>query len=90
MYNVINLVNSKYMNDLNKKILILDCQTTGMHPKNGFIFQLGWCTYDSESLCPPLIHKRFLQFQYEVISHIDTTINIWLKLKNLIHPIICF
>ncbi|MBN9231983.1 MAG: excinuclease ABC subunit C [Legionella sp. 40-6] len=29
-----------------KKILILDCQTTGMHPSTGHLLQLGWCVME--------------------------------------------
>ena len=25
-----------------KKILIVDCQTTGMHPSTGYLLQIGW------------------------------------------------
>lgn len=49
------------MADLNKPILIVDCQTSAMHPNNGFIIQLGWCLYNSESAYHPLIEKRLLQ-----------------------------
>lgn len=49
------------MTSIHDKIVLIDCQTTGMHPKNGAIVQLGWCLYDSRSTEPPVIHKRILQ-----------------------------
>ena len=49
------------MNHINKKILVLDCQTTGMHPNTGFMVQLGWCIYDTFAEGPPIIEKRILK-----------------------------
>ncbi|MBA2710504.1 MAG: GIY-YIG nuclease family protein [Tatlockia sp.] len=49
------------MSCIHQKVIILDCQTTGMHPKNGHLLQLGWCIYDSKSTSAPLIQRRLVK-----------------------------
>ncbi|MDP3269869.1 MAG: hypothetical protein Q8M40_12605 [Legionella sp.] len=41
-----------------KEILIIDCQTTAMHPNQGFIVQIGWGVYKPNDLDAPCIEKR--------------------------------
>ncbi|USQ15543.1 GIY-YIG nuclease family protein (plasmid) [Legionella lytica] len=50
-----------------KKILILDCQTTGMHPSTGQLLQIGWSIYNPTSLHVPDIQKRTLKLNKELI-----------------------
>lgn len=40
-----------------KQILIIDCQTTGTHPKNGHLLQIGWSFFNSSSFEEPIIEK---------------------------------
>lgn len=55
------------MNDLlEKKILIIDCQTTGMHPSTGHLLQLGWCIFDPKAPASPIIEKRTLTLPSDV------------------------
>lgn len=49
------------MTEFNQQVVIIDCQTSNMHPKNGFILQLGWSLYDPLSNLPPVIHKRLIK-----------------------------
>ncbi|STY28617.1 excinuclease ABC subunit C [Legionella wadsworthii] len=44
-----------------KKVLIIDCQTTGMHPSNGFLLQLGWSIINPQKIHPLKIEKWTLK-----------------------------
>lgn len=50
------------MHDLSsQKILILDCQTTGTHPKNSHLLQIGWSVINPNAVQPTLIEKWILK-----------------------------
>ncbi|MFJ1269963.1 GIY-YIG nuclease family protein [Legionella lytica] len=59
-----------------KKILILDCQTTGMHPSTGKLLQIGWSVFDPNSLSVLEIQKRTLKLDEELIPN---------KIKKMLH-----
>jgi DNA polymerase-3 subunit epsilon len=46
---------------LEKEILIIDCQTTAMHPKNGHLLQIGWCHFNPQDTDSPLVEKWTLK-----------------------------
>lgn len=46
---------------LQKKILIIDCQTTGMHPNKGHLLQIGWKICDPNALQIYTIEKWTLK-----------------------------
>ena len=42
------------------KILVIDCQTTGINPKKSHLLQLAWCLYDPlSSKSNEIISKTF-------------------------------
>jgi DNA polymerase-3 subunit epsilon len=50
------------MHDLtSKKVLVLDCQTTGTHPKNSHLLQIGWSIFNPNVLESTLIEKWILK-----------------------------
>lgn len=66
------------MNELSqKKILFLDCQTTGMHPSTGCLLQMGWSVVEPTSLHVFDIEKWTLKLpEQEVIPS---------KIKKMLH-----
>ena len=44
-----------------QKILILDCQTTGMHPNKAHLLQIGWSIFDPQNKQIPPIESWTLQ-----------------------------
>lgn len=46
---------------LQKEILIIDCQTTGMHPSNGYLLQIGWVLFHPEKISVPKVEKWTLK-----------------------------
>ena len=66
------------MTDLSqKKVLIIDCQTTGMHPTTGHLLQLGWGIVTPTSLHVYDIKKWTLKLPHDgIISN---------KIKKMIH-----
>ncbi|RUR08310.1 exonuclease domain-containing protein [Legionella sp. km772] len=53
-------------NLLERTIVILDCQTTGMHPNTGRILQIGWALYNPQDLDLISIEKRTIKLPPEV------------------------
>lgn len=45
------------MTQLNTTVVIIDCQTTGMHPNTGDIIQLAWCIYTPTSIQPKILQR---------------------------------
>ena len=69
------------MNDLlEKKILILDCQTTGMHPRIGSLLQIGWSVFDPKTLTSSSIEKRTLKLPPD--TELPNKIKKMLQLSN--------
>ncbi|WP_454785731.1 GIY-YIG nuclease family protein [Legionella sp. WA2024007413] len=60
-----------------KQILILDCQTTGMHPNTGHLLQIGWSIVDPRSFNDLHIEKWTLKLPHEAI--------IPPKIKRMLH-----
>jgi DNA polymerase III subunit epsilon len=60
------------MYDFSKEVLILDCQTTGTHPKNSHLLQIGWSVINPMVLQPALIEKCILKLpdDYKIPSNI--------------------
>lgn len=56
------------MEILQKPILIIDCQTTGTHPKNGHLLQIGWSVFCLANNQSAIIEKWVLQLpaDYEI------------------------
>ncbi|MFJ1269177.1 GIY-YIG nuclease family protein [Legionella lytica] len=59
-----------------KKILILDCQTTGMHPSTGQLLQIGWSIFNPTSLHFLDIQKWTLKLNEAFIPS---------KIKKMLH-----
>jgi DNA polymerase-3 subunit epsilon len=58
------------MDDLtHQKILIIDCQTTGMHPNTASLLQIAWCVFDARSEEIPLIEKKTLRVEAHELSN---------------------
>ncbi len=67
------------MHDFSKKhILIIDCQTTGTHPKNDHLLQMGWSLFDPTSFEDPIIEKWIFKLptDYVIPSKIRKMLNI--------------
>lgn len=60
----------------NHKILIIDCQTTGMHPNNASLLQIAWCVFDASAKQMPSIEKRTLRVAEHELTH---------KIKKMLH-----
>ncbi len=63
-----------------KEVLIIDCQTTAMHPNQGFIVQIGWGVYKPYELHAPCIEKWTLKLPEEAV--IPTKIRDMLELSE--------
>ncbi|KTC88216.1 3'-5' exonuclease [Legionella drozanskii] len=50
---------------LQKEVLIIDCQTTGMHPTNAYLLQIGWALFNPENISVPKIEKWTLKLPAE-------------------------
>lgn len=60
------------MSILTHPVLIIDCQTTGTHPKNGHLLQIGWCVSSDNTAENPKIEKWVLKppIGYQIPPHI--------------------